>query len=314
MFQSIHLHAQSGVRIFRDGFDGDAADLVQRFAAQDGAGTAKEGRVPEVVAVLHDSVKKLALVGNDAELPEVALKGIGRIKVVRRLHHRQPGVTQKPAHSHLQEAARGHVIGVEDRDQRRMRGFEGGVDVARLGVLVVGARPVADAGIEGELLKFRAAAVVEDVDVELVGGPIHVERAQRGVTHHVERLVVGGNEHVDVRPFLRIVGQSDGSAAQRPDGLEVTQEQDDECVDFSTQKAKDEKGVEGAGVACRILEEANDLVDAPISVAESTVHRQHHEGEGDEIGIRTARHGQGHEEAQQAEDRLLRPSERQAPP
>ena len=118
---SVHLHAQSGVRVFGDGLDGDAADLVERFAAQDGAGAAEEGGVPEVVAVLHDSVEKLALVGNDAELLEIALEGIGRIKVVRGLQHGQPRVAQKPAHRHLQKAARGHVIGVEDRDQRRSR-------------------------------------------------------------------------------------------------------------------------------------------------------------------------------------------------
>src|SRR5208283_5361267 len=112
-----------------------------------------------------------------------------------------------------------------------------------------------DAGIEGELLKFRATAVVEDVDVEFLGGPVHVERAQRGVTHHIERLVVGGNEHVDVRPFLRIVGQGDGSAAQRPDGLEISQEENDKRVGFSTEQAKDEKGVECAGMAGGILEE-----------------------------------------------------------
>src|ERR1700722_6792342 len=78
----IHLHAQSGVRVFRYGLDGDAADLVERFAAQPCAGTAKERGVPKVVAVLDDSVKELAFVGNDAELRKVALKGIGRIKVV----------------------------------------------------------------------------------------------------------------------------------------------------------------------------------------------------------------------------------------
>ena len=279
----MHLHAQSGVRVFRDGLDGDAADLVECFAAQHGAGTAKEGRVPEVVAVLDDSVKKLAFVGNDAELPEIALKGIGRIKVVRSLHHGEPAVTHKPAHGHLKKAARGHVIRVEDRDQRRMDGFEGGVDVARLGVLVVRARAVANAGIAGELLELRPAAVVEEIDVELCGGPIHVESTQRGVTHHVERLVVCGNEHIDVRPFFGIVGQRDGSAAQRPDGLKVAEKKNDKCVGFGAQKTNDEKGVDGSGVTGRVLKEPHHLCDAPISIAEGTEHGQHHERERDEV-------------------------------
>ena len=163
-------------------------------------------------------------------------------------------------------------------------------------MLVVGARPVADAGIEGELLELRAAAVVEDVDVKLFRGPIHVERAQRGITHHVERLVIGGNEHVDVRPFVCIVGQRDGSAAQRPDGLKVAQEEDDKGIDLSQQQARDEKGVEGSGVAGRILKETHDLRDAPISVAEGAEHRHHHEGERDEVRVGAARHGQGHQQ------------------
>ena len=78
-----HLHAQRGVRIFGDGFLGDAADVVERGAAQDRAGAAEERGVPEVVAVLNDAVEELAFVGNDVELAEIALKGIGRIEVMR---------------------------------------------------------------------------------------------------------------------------------------------------------------------------------------------------------------------------------------
>ena len=52
------LHAERGVGIFGDGFDGDAADLLQRRAADDGAGAAEEGGVPEVVAVLDDAVEE----------------------------------------------------------------------------------------------------------------------------------------------------------------------------------------------------------------------------------------------------------------
>ena len=140
---------------------------------------------------------------------QIALERIGRIEVVRRLQHGQLGIAHEPADGHLQKAARGHVVAVEDGHERRGHGFERGVDVAGLGVFVVGAGPVADAGLEGELLKLLAAAVVEDVDVQLVGRPIHVERAESGVTDHVERLVVGGNEHVDVAAIRR-----DSRAAQ----------------------------------------------------------------------------------------------------
>ena len=39
---AVHLHAQRGVRVLGDGLDGDAADFVQRRAAQHGAGAAEE--------------------------------------------------------------------------------------------------------------------------------------------------------------------------------------------------------------------------------------------------------------------------------
>ena len=78
-----------GVRVLGHGLDGDAADFVKRLAPQHRARAAEEGRIPEIVAVLHNAVKQLALVGNDPELPQVPLEGIGRIEVVRRLQHGQ---------------------------------------------------------------------------------------------------------------------------------------------------------------------------------------------------------------------------------
>ena len=89
-------------------------------AAQHRAGAAEERRVPEVVAVLHNAVEQLALVGNHAELLQVALERIGRIEMVRRLQHGQLAVAQEPAHRHLQKAARGHVVGVEDGHEGRV--------------------------------------------------------------------------------------------------------------------------------------------------------------------------------------------------
>ena len=113
---AVHLHAQRGVGVFGYGFDGDAADLVERGAPEHSAGAAEEGRVPEVVAILHDAVEELAFVGDRAELVEIALEGIGRVEVMRRLQHAQLAVAQEPAHRDLQEAAGGDVVAVEDGD------------------------------------------------------------------------------------------------------------------------------------------------------------------------------------------------------
>ena len=271
-------------------------------AAQDRAGAAEERGVPEVVAVLNYAVEELAFVGDDVELAEIALERIGRIKVMRRLHHGQLGVAHEPADGHLEKAARGHVVGIKDSHERRSHGFKRGVDVAGLGKFVVGARAVADAGLECKLLKFLAATVVEDVDVELVGGPIHVERAESGEADDVERLVESGNEHVNVGPVFRILGQRNGSTAQGPDGLEVAEKKNDKCVGLGEKQAEDEESVQRAPVIGGVAKEANDLIDAPVSVAKGTEHGQHHEGERDEIGIGAAREGQGHEKAEQSRE------------
>jgi hypothetical protein len=60
-----------------------------------------------------------------------------------------------------------------------------------------------------------------------------------------------------------------------------------------------------------VAKETNDLLDAPVSVAKGAEHGQHHESERDEVGVGAARHGQSHEKAEQAQNRLLRPGERQ---
>ena len=115
------------------------------------------------------------------------------------------------------------MIGVEDGNERRAHALQRGVDVARLSILVVGTGLVADASLKGELLKLWAVAVVEDVDVHLVGRPVHIERAQRGVAHHVQGFVIGGYYYINVGPFIRVVGQRHGRPAKRPHRLEVAQ-------------------------------------------------------------------------------------------
>ena len=59
---AVHLHAERGVSVFGDRFFGDAADLIERGTPEDGAGTAEEGRVPEIVTVLDDAVEEFSLV------------------------------------------------------------------------------------------------------------------------------------------------------------------------------------------------------------------------------------------------------------
>jgi len=64
--------------------------------------------------------------------------------------------------------------------------FEGVVDIAGLGLEVIAAGDVADAGFDGKLAGTLAVAVVEDVDVGAVGRPVNVERGEGGVAHDAE--------------------------------------------------------------------------------------------------------------------------------
>ena len=82
---ALDLHTQRSMRVLRHRFHGNAAHFVKRRAANHCARAAEEGRIPEIIAVLHNSIEKFAFVGNRAELIEVALERIGGIKVVRRL-------------------------------------------------------------------------------------------------------------------------------------------------------------------------------------------------------------------------------------
>ncbi len=281
---AVLLHSQRRVGVFGYGFDGHAADLIERGATDNRAGTAEEGGVPEVVAILHDSVEEFALVGDLAEEVEIALEGIGGIEVVGRLQHAQFGVAQEPAEGDLQEAAGGDVVTVEDGDIGCVETRKGGVDVAGLGVLVVVARHVANAGLFGESAELFAFAVVEDVDVELVGWPVDIHRGESGVLHDAERLVVGGDEEIDGGPQVGVVGQWNWRAAQRPEGLEITEEEDDEGIGFGEEQEGDEEGVEEAPDGAGIEEESAGRCESPVAVAKGGEHGDEHHRQGDQIG------------------------------
>jgi hypothetical protein len=98
----------------------------------------------------------------------------------------------------------GHAI--EDDDVGSIELSQGVVDVAGLGVLIVVAGHVTDGGFFGELAKLFSPAVVEQVDVETVGGPVDVHGSEGGVLHNAKGLVVGGNEEIDGGPLVDVVG------------------------------------------------------------------------------------------------------------
>ena len=104
----------------------------------------------------------------------VLLEGIGRVKVVRRLHECNLRITDEPARRRDEEVVRGDVVAVEDHDVLAARDGHRVVDVARLGMIVLFTLDVTGTDLFGELLKKRTAAVIENIDMEFIGRPLQI--------------------------------------------------------------------------------------------------------------------------------------------
>ena len=225
-------HLQRGVGVLGDGLYRDPADLHQWRAPQHRAGAAEEGGVPQVVAMLHQTVKQFGLVRNDPEGIQVAFKRIRRVEEMRRLQHRQFGVVQEGAQRQLQERPRRHMVAIENRYELAVGARERRVQVAGLGVLVVAAGEIACAGLLTKALEHVSAAIVEYMDAQLVRGPVHRLRCQHRPANHVERLVVGWYEDVNGRPQPGVGGKRFGLAPQRQRGLHIAQQQDHQRIEL----------------------------------------------------------------------------------
>ena len=81
---------QRRVSVFRDGFNGNPAHFFQGAPADDGVGAAEHHGVPGVVSLLDEVVEKAVFVRERPRQMQVFLKGVGRIKVMRRLHEGRP--------------------------------------------------------------------------------------------------------------------------------------------------------------------------------------------------------------------------------
>ena len=233
------------MRVLGHRLDREPTDRLQRLAPDHRAGTAEERGVPEVVALLDQPVKELALVRDRVAAGKVPLERIGRIEVMRRLDDGQLPVAQEPADRHLQESAGRHMIRVEDGDQFAVGMLQRVVEVASLGVGVVVARDVAAAGLLGELAELLAAAVVEQPHPQLVARIVDAHRPEHGDPHQGQRFVVRRNVEVDRRPQRRVFRQGLRLAFERPGRLQIAEDQHDPGIHFRSEQA----GAEPAGEA-----------------------------------------------------------------
>lgn len=198
------------MRIFGHRLCGDPADFFERRAAQQGAGAAKERRIPEIVTILKNAVEELSLVGNHHELVQISLEGIRRIEKVRSLQHAELGIFQEPAQRDLQEASRRHVIAIEDRDIGRGQQGQRVIDVAGLRMLVVATSDVANLGLFAKPAELFAPPIVEDVNVQLLFGIVDISGGKGRRPDYGQWLVVSRDQQIHMRPLLEILGQRSG--------------------------------------------------------------------------------------------------------
>ena len=126
------------VEVLGDGLGGDAADLDERVAPDDRGGPAPEDAVVAVLAGQDDLEEHALVVTPGLEV----LERVVIAEVVGGLDHRHLGVVEI-AHRGVEDVGLGHVVGIEHEEQLGVDHAEGMIDVAGLGVTVVGSGDVA---------------------------------------------------------------------------------------------------------------------------------------------------------------------------
>ena len=184
-----------GVEVLGDRLGGDAADLEQRVAVDQRRRAAPVGGAVAVLAGADDAVEERLLVAAD----RVVLGRVVVEEVVRGLDHGHALVVEV-ADQGVERVGHRHVVGIEDEDQVALGPRQRRVEVAGLGVGVVGADQVAGPGQPRYLLHLGPAAVVEQIGRVRVG---QRPAAGQGRHHHLGRLVVGADVDVDRAPRRR---------------------------------------------------------------------------------------------------------------
>ena len=220
--------------------------------------------------------------------------------------HDADAIVAHQRHRARKEIRRRHEVGVEDRYELRRIGelghfAQGVVDVARLGVGVVGARDIAATQPLAQSPEPRPAAVVEHPDAVI--GVIHAGGADDGALEDAFFLVVRTNEEIDQRllrqrakPWRVAVGFRRPVARARQE--DQRQRRRDEPARLDQQEGQAEGEIE------REARRRQRRARAPEEVAHEQRQAQRHHGEPHRR--RVAPHGCGEREAG-AEQRERRP-------
>ena len=104
---------------------------------------------------------------------------------MRCLNHHQFFIFVEPTHAYLQEGSRWDVIAIKDRNIFAACIFQRIIDIARFSVGIVWTSQVLDANVFGKIREFCSPPVVENIDIEFVGGPINGQSCQYGRAYNL---------------------------------------------------------------------------------------------------------------------------------
>jgi hypothetical protein len=176
-----------------DGFECGAAGYAVRSAAK--------GGIPAVPAG-HDGFEKEALIiGQCFAQREILLQRIMVVETVRHLDDANGGIVEK-AHGSTKERPLRHEIGVEYGHERRVRHLQRMIDVAGLGMEIVGPCDVAGALGLAEIPEPGSPPIIGNPHIQI--GPIQRQCAEDGLFQHLDRFVVGGDDQVHRWPVFGV--------------------------------------------------------------------------------------------------------------
>ena len=174
------------------------------------------------------------------------------------------------------------MVAIKDGDQITRGLGQRLVDVAGFCVRRFLARQVRDAHLPAECTELFPTPVIQDIDVHLVLGPVHLHGREHGGPDHVQWLVIGRDKHVDRGPFLRILRQRIRPAVQRPQHLEIPQDEHQHGVELGQNQTNGEEQVD---IGDARHSETNGFGHPPIEIPERGQQRDHHQADGDQVPL-----------------------------
>ena len=167
------------------------AELHERLPPQDCVRTAEEGGIPAILTLLDRPIEQWRLAAQRVFVGHIS-------KFLRGLHEGDERVVEIPEGG-VEDARIGDLVGVEDEHELSVGRHQGIVEVAGLRVQgpigpVIPAFDVSDADLLGREAHLIARTVIENPGLVRIAD---VSSCPCCLDDHLDRLVVGGDEHVD---------------------------------------------------------------------------------------------------------------------